>query len=254
MTQTAYTHPQQATTSPLPLNDETRRTNINISKNARFPKNMEQTPNDLGSLEPTKSFWYLLSFEWQHGCWRQTQIDESPATIKVKDADGILVELSRLETHESRKTLGAETAPDGLSDEEFERMLALTEAWREKVRASYLQKLDVWQALRSTIRMSLKYSLPVTTLSETQCNKIMDGRALIHAPATSIGAGIPDLFKIQYLDHIDIMITHGRNTPLTGQLLRATFEAFIVECGVGHTVCNPQWKPMVNATMDCWVK
>jgi hypothetical protein len=63
-------------------------------------------------------------------------------------------------------------------------------------------------------------------------------RDLIHAPSTSIGAEILDLYTSQHIANIDILLTHGRSNSLTGQLLRATFEAFVIECGVpvGRTI------------------
>jgi hypothetical protein len=259
---------RQHTREPYPT---PRRTNVNA---VRMQGSLESWDGSLvasgEALEPSKSFWYLLSFEWQHGCWRYTPVKESPAKLTLKDSEGVPVELTRLEAHESRKTLGVKTAPDGSSDAEFDHLLALTESWRDKVRAIHLRKLDVWQALHSTIWMSLKYPLPETTLSESQFNKIttpalMAGitnshicrnfpRVLIHAPPTSIRAGIPDIFTTQNLEHIDIMITHGRSQSLTCQLLRATFEAFVLECGIGRTLCNPTRKPMLTVMADFWVK
>jgi hypothetical protein len=107
-----------------------------------------------GASEP-ESFWYMLSFVWEHGCWRYATIDETPANVSVLDATGIRVTLERLEAHESRKTLGVETAPDGNSDREFQIMCKLTEGWRDKKRASHLQKMDAWQALNTKIWNSL---------------------------------------------------------------------------------------------------
>jgi hypothetical protein len=103
-----------------------------------------------------------------------------------------------------------------------------------------------------------------TALSEYQSQKIMAPtlcagltnaqicynfpRDLIHAPAAIIGAEIPHLFTSKNIAQIGIMLTHGRSKSLMGQLLRATFEAFVIECGVGRKIFNPIWRPMVLAT------
>jgi hypothetical protein len=131
----------------------------------------------------------------------------------VLDATERRVTLERLEARESRGKIGVETAPRGNSDREFERMCKLPEGWRDKIRASHLQKADAWQVLNTTIWKSLEYSLPVTSLSEAKCDAIMAPaimaglasshicrnfpRALIYAPAANLGAGIPNIFTVQ---------------------------------------------------------
>jgi hypothetical protein len=82
-----------------------------------------------GASEPAKSFWYLLSCVWEHGCWFYATIDETPANVSVWDATGRRVMLECLEARESRKILGVESAPNGNSDREFRRMCKLTEGW-----------------------------------------------------------------------------------------------------------------------------
>jgi hypothetical protein len=149
------------------------------------------------------------------------------------------------------KTLGVETAPDCNSEWEFQRMLALMEGWRENIRTSHLRKTDAWQALNTTIWKSL-------TLSEEKCHKIMASallagltnshicrnfpRSLVNASTSNPGAGIPNLFTTQGINHLELMMSAGTSTSLTGQLLRASFEAFLTGCGLGRNICAPQWK------------
>jgi hypothetical protein len=57
-----------------------------------------------GALEPAQSFWYLLSFAREHGCWRYVTIDETPANVSVLGATGGRVTLKRLEAHGSHNT------------------------------------------------------------------------------------------------------------------------------------------------------
>ena len=41
-----------------------------------------------GAIEPSKSHWYLIDFEWKYGNWRYCTIEETPAEIRVKDCNG----------------------------------------------------------------------------------------------------------------------------------------------------------------------
>jgi hypothetical protein len=171
-----------------------------------------------GASEQAKSCWYLLSFVLEHGCWQYVTIDETPAFFSVLDATERQVTLERLEAHESRKTLGVETAPDSNSDREFWRMRKLMEGWQDNISSSHLRKKDAWQAFNITIWKSLEYLLPATSLSEAQCHSIMAPSivvgltnchiccnfpsALIRAPVENLGAVILNLFTVQGIKHL----------------------------------------------------
>jgi hypothetical protein len=60
-------------------------------------------------------------------------------------------------------------------------------------------------------------------------------RALIHALAANLGAGVPHLFTIQVIKHLELRIKSGHASSITGKLLRSSFEAFLMEYGVGRT-------------------
>jgi hypothetical protein len=79
-------------------------------------------------------------------------------------------------------------------------------------------------------------------------------RALIYAPAANLGAGIPNLFTVQGIKHLESMMAAGKALSLTGKLLRASFEAFLTECGVGRTMCNPKWSKVVSDKTISWIR
>jgi hypothetical protein len=66
-----------------------------------------------GAIVPSKSFWYLIGFQWTEGTWKYKDEQAAPATLSVKDCDGNVVQLERLPPHIARRTLGVRLAPDG---------------------------------------------------------------------------------------------------------------------------------------------
>jgi hypothetical protein len=41
-----------------------------------------------GAIVPEKSHWNLIDFAWENGNWRYKSIDESPATLQIRDCAG----------------------------------------------------------------------------------------------------------------------------------------------------------------------
>jgi hypothetical protein len=68
-----------------------------------------------GALVPRKSYWYGIDFKWnrQKHKWEYKQINELPGSLTLKDHSQTTIELTRLEVHEARETLGLWIAMDG---------------------------------------------------------------------------------------------------------------------------------------------
>jgi hypothetical protein len=126
-----------------------------------------------GSLEPEKSFGYLIRFCWKNGQWAYVSNEDTPASISVRNHAGDRVELERLEVTEAQKTLGVKTSPTGDNMAQFEHMLDASQKWAAQIKAINLRQMDYWLVLRSTIWNTLEYPLTCTTLTEKQCQQIM---------------------------------------------------------------------------------
>lgn len=171
-----------------------------------------------GAIVPEKSHWYLVDFVWTNGLWRYASIEETPASISVRDSDGNVKVLSRLSTSEAQRTLGVRLAPDGNNIAEFEELLEKARTWADAIRAGHLPRNLVWESMNTTVLQSIQYSLPSTTLSFSQCWKIMSKllqaalpragivrtipRDLVYGPLKYQGLAVPCLFTHQQVEHI----------------------------------------------------
>ena len=223
-----------------------------------------------GALAPAKSHWYLIDFQWHKGQWRYRSNQECPAQLSIRNHHGQRITLPRLEPHEARTTLGVNLAPDGNHDSQAHRMRRQAEEWADHVRTGYLQRHEVWVALHSTILRSLDYPLPATSLTFQQCSWIMAPvlqaalpamgvsrsfpRAMVHAPLSLSGLGIPHLFHSQGINHLQSVLDHTTRQTITGQLLQASLEALIIEGGIGPSILHQPYSTFSHWVTPSWWK
>ncbi len=224
-----------------------------------------------GAIVPSKTHWYLIDFKWKDGKWRYALKDESPGTLHVRDCNGILHPLERLQPFEARRTLGVRLAPDGNNRAEYQYLRQTAEDWREKIRTGHLPRHEAWLAMTTTIVRQLIYPLPATTLSPAECRQILSPvlqgalpasgivrsfpRAMVHAPIRFQGLGVPNLYLEQGLAHIFQILRHAHvASSITGQLIRASVQQLQLELGLPGGIFTQPFKLYHNLATDCWIK
>ena len=166
-----------------------------------------------GAISAEKTKWWLFGFTWSAGQWRYTTVDETPATLSVRDVDGSRTILTRLAPNEAMKTLGVYIAPDRNNKMELEYLMSAAKRWADNIRTGRLPRELAWQSLQSTISKTLQYPLSVTTLTKDECDLIVKcyrqtalnslsivrnfPRKLTHGPKALQGLGIPHLYTVQ---------------------------------------------------------
>jgi hypothetical protein len=68
---------------------------------------------------------------------------------------------------------------------QFEYMLETARSWSMRLKAGHLPTHLTWKAWMSTISKTLEYPLPVTTLTQAQCQKLSS--VLIGAALLQVG-------------------------------------------------------------------
>jgi hypothetical protein len=223
-----------------------------------------------GAIEPRKSHWYLIDFDWKNGEPVYKRIQETGGELRVRDLYGSQQTLKHMQPWEAERTLGVRLAPDGNMDAQFAWMLQTARTWAEKIRTGHLPRHLTWQAWKSTIQKTLEYPLTTTTLTEAQCYKLTSvltqstlprigimksfPRALVHAPNKMAGLNIPSLYIEQGISHIIKLIRYSRSKKhSTGLLLRHTCEAMKLELGTNGFLLSNSWDLSPLAT-DSWIK
>lgn len=124
-------------------------------------------------ISPEKSLWYLVNFEWKNGNCVYSSIKKAPADVQVQDKNGVMQTLQHLEPHESRRSLGVYSAPDGNSQDQVAILHASAEDWSEKICTGCLPQAEAWLTLQTRIMKTIEYPLPACTLTLKQCDFIM---------------------------------------------------------------------------------
>jgi hypothetical protein len=91
-------------------------------------------------LEPKKTIWYSIDFNWKMGEWDYCQIEDNPGSMAVRDPTGEIVTIERAEVHDARCTLGALLAPDGNNEAQYKNLIEQAELWAERVRVGHLDR------------------------------------------------------------------------------------------------------------------
>jgi hypothetical protein len=89
-----------------------------------------------GAIEPKKSHWYLVDFDWKDGDPYYRNISETGGQLRVRDLNGKLQTLTQMEPWQAERTLGVRIAPDGNMETQFDWMLDTAQKWAEKIRSS----------------------------------------------------------------------------------------------------------------------
>ena len=189
-----------------------------------------------GAMVPEKTFWYLVDFKWMVGKWQYATLEETLATLQVKDCNGWMQMLTRLPVDQVEWTLGVCVAPDGNMKNEFEYLQSVAKEWGERTHTGHLPKQLTWQSLSITIMKKLEYPLPAMVFTEKQCVAILwplltpalqamgiQGnfpRDLVHGPVKYQGLGILNLYVSQGIAHIDWILKYGTaEEHLMGKLI-----------------------------------
>lgn len=111
------------------------------------------------ALRVDKSYSYLIDFKWKNDKWHYTNAQDVPGEIHVRDADGQIKLLTRLEPHESNETLGIFISMDGNQRDEVAKLRMKTEEFAEQVRTGFVTRDEAWQALNTTIMKTLEFPM-----------------------------------------------------------------------------------------------
>ena len=210
-----------------------------------------------GAIEPSKSDWALIEFQWHEGKWSFRK-GKSKHTMTVRDHQGVQKPLKQLRIDRARETLGIWIACDGNHKKQRKEMKLKAKKWGLQIASSHLNPKDTLTALKTTIMVGLKYSLVTTSLTRKQCADIVSPlftsalpkmglcsrtrRLLLHIPQCFNGLGHPDLWIVQGIDHIRALLDHGSQASATGRLLQISLEYHTIEHGKAGSIlnCNTQ--------------
>ena len=225
-----------------------------------------------GAIVPEKSWIYAIDFGFhESGKWYYRTKDEINQEFTVIDHTGLRRELTKIEPHQGKETLGVILSPDGNNDAEVEILYDKAREWSDYVLTGHLTANEARLALDTTIMKTLSYPLPALTLTESECTKIMKpvldaGLAkthvsrhfpldVVYGPKNEKGLGFSNLFLLQGLSHISVLQHYlDSSDNITGSFLRNSIELIKVELGLGKNLFTLSYEDYHALATDCWIK
>ena len=77
-------------------------------------------------------------------------MQERPASLQVKDCNGVVKVLQRLLVNEAKCTLGVRITPDSNNRAEIEFLMARVRDWADRIRTGHLPRHLVWESMTTT--------------------------------------------------------------------------------------------------------
>ena len=218
-----------------------------------------------GALKPAKCAWSILAYQHKNGKWQLHSKSSFPATLQAPDEQGNLVDLQRLETHESVKVVGVEQALDGNMDGQLEALKKQCDDWAISIRKGYITRQDAWLFLQTKLWPSLRYPLLSTTFTKAQGITIMSKllsallprlganayfpAAYRFATHTHQGFALPSVWNYRGIEQVLTLLSMGAGKTQCGKLLRANLEQVQLGLGIGRLFLNTNYK-----TYSPWLK
>jgi hypothetical protein len=215
-----------------------------------------------GALRVDKSCWYLIDFVWNRNKWKYATKQDVPGDINVRDADGRIKILPRLDPHQANETLGIFLAMDGNHRDEIDKLRSKTEEFAGFIRTGFVTRDEAWYSLKSTIMKTLEYPMEAISLTEKEWNYIMAPvlktvlpksgivrtfpRDVLYAPEEQSGLGLTHPYYTQNFKKMELLLREYSEKSITSELLKSNIEQFRLESGLSG---RKDWKFLKN---DSW--
>jgi hypothetical protein len=126
-----------------------------------------------GALELPKCFWYLIYWQWVNGQQQMMPNVSTPGHFALTQGHiPNYTVINRLEVWQAMQTLGVCTALDGKYRKEAAFLQQKANMYASCLLSSNLTEMDTFIFHQSTYKPLMTFSIPLTTLTVTQLNKI----------------------------------------------------------------------------------
>ena len=179
------------------------------------------TGGAIGANDDGKAFWYFLDYQFIRKEWKYKSSAELPGQLWVKNFDGRILPITRLEPDEARETLGIMIAMDGNQNAQFDNLRKKAKIYGEQLRTGFIDRYHAWYSYISVFSKTLEYPMEAINLSKDQWDLILKefmghllnksgivgsmSRDLVFSSKRYNGLGIKHPFYLQHIKHIAVL-------------------------------------------------
>ena len=222
-----------------------------------------------GALEPSKSFGYLIYFNWKRGKWSYGPVEDDH-TLTARNKDNEEVQINMLQPSKALNMLGVHLAPDGNETEQYRYLYKKAVQLGQYMKNGFVKRDECFLALKAIALKVIEYPLPATTLSDTQLRAIMWQILQAYLPKSGInrlivrdvlyadkkfqGLGIKNPYVLQGCQHVNDLCQHLFTNSITGQFMATALEHLRIELGSNVDIMDsdPQAFTSLNLTPS-WI-
>ena len=177
--------------------------------------------------------------------------------------------LTQLPYYKARRTLGVWQAADGNERKQTEVMKAKALKWSRNVRTGFLSRTDIVFGVKTSLYPSITYGLMATALNRKQANDVFKPirrhalspmgynrnipAEIVHGPSKYGGMGLQDIYTVQGIEHIKVLLDEMHSNSPTGKLLRILHQEHQLESGRRTTLYHTPYDEISSYLTKSWV-
>ena len=112
-----------------------------------------------GAIHPSKSFWWLIDFNWNDGVPSLKKKPRRGGNITIEDKDGIRVPITRCEFNEAKRVLGVHLAPHDKGQGQTKALKLKAQTWATYASTRKINPTYAWEGIYSGIMKGLEWPL-----------------------------------------------------------------------------------------------
>ena len=223
-----------------------------------------------GALKSDKCNWRLLDWEESDTGWELRSLQDMPGELSMLNYEsGEREPVERLDTNIARETLGVYISPDGSWTAQKDSLAEILNKFSGQLKTANLSKSEVKCAIECMLWKKLEYSYPVSGLSKADWDEILKPavnnilnalgtnrhfpRVLLFGPEKYQGMGLTHPYDAQMISQIITLISEGNNRSITGKIIDASLEQFLLEIGTYQGI-NSDVHRCENWVTESWIK
>lgn len=220
-----------------------------------------------GKLRPEKCYWYAIYCTWTNSSWsygNRIELD-----IKLPNDKGKNISINQLPVAKAKEVVGIWVCPDGKCVRQKEKLHSSTSSFTAQLHHKYIDKNLLWMGVRQVLFPTIRYCLPTTSFSESDCVDIMRlvkklvilklrlnrnfPHALLYATLDYGSRNFLNLYEEQEISYIDTWLAHCSTMTITGRIFITELENLQIEIGELSSVFNLKYEKFSYRATPCWI-
>jgi hypothetical protein len=208
------------------------------------------------ALNLSKSFWFLLSWNWAGGKAHLQNIASTPGDIKMTSEGALntVITIPRIETTARFRTLGVYITPSGSNKAALQILREYALDNSTNITGSRITRQEALTSYIQYLLPKLRFQPPVLSISQQDCDKLMPiilaallpklhvnrntTRSIIYGPEKYGGLALPNLYTTTSADKLRLFLGHLRLQDRTGQLIHIDLTYLQLLSGIGTFLLN----------------